>query len=549
MTAGWRPHARIPALRLVLLIAAVQVAASARVVNPPGQPTILSLSTLDPFSVPACSQPGAARDNAGCGLLTLKLQPPAQDGGAAVSGYSIVCMPQRCNVLVRRGRRQLLAAAAEVSPGCNPAHTMKASGLGTKIKGSNALLFKLPFPALTGYAAYKCVATAANVRGWGATSAVKPTLLPPSPPSSTPTVVGVGFNSASDVVVTVRKPPPNAGITGFLLLARPAGVRRASGSGIVRSAAAVPAGPHMELRLPSKQLQPGTNYQLAVHYVHTDAGAPNPLLSTPAMEAVRTPDPTNPTVVSVTALDPAAVPACRERGAAYTAAGCNDVTIVVAPPESAAVRAAVTSYTVVCKRCDIARRRSSQRRLLGALNPCTMPPNVTGLGEAMPDGKLKFKLSLTDFTVGTYQCTAVGSTAQGNTDTSPEVPFPVPNSPPTSGWVINSLSLSGTDACVKVAYISAASDAGITGYLIIAKPADGSGDIVLEVKATPPANSGGLTPPSPCKIISLAGRPDTEFSFFTQTLKSVSPTLTLKGALWSGPKVTTPPAAPPGSSP
>lgn len=239
-----------------------------------------------------------------------------------------------------------------------------------------------------------------------------------------------------------------AGITGFLLLARPAGVRRASGSGIVRSAAAVPAGPHMELRLPSKQLQPGTNYQLAVHYVHTDAGAPNPLLSTPAMEAVRTPDPTNPTVVSVTALDPAAVPACRERGAAYTAAGCNDVTIVVAPPESAAVRAgaralwslggrvegrsradclqvphlathpclsvwwfahlrsparclhaalaAVTSYTVVCKRCDIARRRSSQRRLLGALNPCTMPPNVTGLGEAMPDGK-----------VGVRQCTSL----------------------------------------------------------------------------------------------------------------------------------------------
>lgn len=41
--------------------------------------------------------------------------------------------------------------------------------------------------------------------------------------------------------------------------------------------------------------------------------------------------------------------------------------------------------------------------------------------------QLKFKLSLTDFTVGTYQCTAVGSTAQGNTDTSPEVPFPVPN--------------------------------------------------------------------------------------------------------------------------
>lgn len=32
-------------------------------------------------------------------------------------------------------------------------------------------------------------------------------------------------------------------------------------------------------------------------------------------------------------------------------------------------------------------------------------------------------------------------------------------SPPTSGWVINSLSLSGTDACVKVAYISAASGA------------------------------------------------------------------------------------------
>lgn len=165
-------------------------------------------------------------------LMTFRLSrgAPSPLYPAAVSGYSIVCMPQRCNVLVRRGRRQLLAAAAEVSPGCNPAHTMKASGLGTKIKGSNAvrarvtlasgglvelpqmgrknptcsgrfvlpcpsswapltlaprapvplqLLFKLPFPALTGYAAYKCVATAANVRGWGATSAVKPTLLPP----------------------------------------------------------------------------------------------------------------------------------------------------------------------------------------------------------------------------------------------------------------------------------------------------------------------------------------------------------------------------------
>ncbi len=132
-----------------------------------------------------------------------------------------------------------------------------------------------------------------------------------------------------------------AGITGFLLLARPAGVRGASSSGTVRTASAAPKGQGVELVLPKEQLQPGTKYQLAVHYTHTDAGAPNPLLSKPAIQTVRTPDPvvTNPTVVSVSAPDPAAVPACRERGDAYTAAGCNDVTILVAPPNSAAVQA------------------------------------------------------------------------------------------------------------------------------------------------------------------------------------------------------------------
>ncbi len=41
------------------------------------------------------------------------------------------------------------------------------------------LTFQLPFPALTGYAAYKCVATAANSKGTGPASAVKTTLLPP----------------------------------------------------------------------------------------------------------------------------------------------------------------------------------------------------------------------------------------------------------------------------------------------------------------------------------------------------------------------------------
>lgn len=231
-----------------------------------------------------------------------------------------------------------------------------------------------------------------------------------------------------------------AGITGFLLLARPAGVRGAAGGSIVRSATAAPAGQHMELRLAAQQLQPGTNYQLAVHYAHARAGVPNPLLSTPVIKTVRTPDPTNPVVVSVAALDPAAVPACRERGAAYDAAGCNDVTILVDPPKSTAVRAgaraygwgagarggsaangartlppwdvpphvacwptnsrlpgrctplpslaAITSYTVVCKRCNSVPRRSSQRRLLGLLNPCTNPPTVRGQGEAAPGGKV-----------------------------------------------------------------------------------------------------------------------------------------------------------------
>lgn len=154
-----------------------------RVVSPPGPPTIVSLSTLDPFSVPACSTVGPARDSAGCGLLTVKLQPPAQNGGAggsgwpqvqrptaaeccclhslsppvpparktpaaplspllcnpaALSSYSVVCVPQRCNILVRRGRRQL-AATAEVSPPCNPAHMMRASGPGSKLKGSSSV--------------------------------------------------------------------------------------------------------------------------------------------------------------------------------------------------------------------------------------------------------------------------------------------------------------------------------------------------------------------------------------------------------------------------
>ncbi|KAL4436620.1 hypothetical protein ABPG75_003759 [Micractinium tetrahymenae] len=548
MTAGWPSHRwRTPPL--VLLVVALHAAAVARAVSPPGPPTISSLSTLDPFSVPACSQPGTARDTAGCGLLSLKLQPPAQNGGAAISSYSIVCVPQQCTILVRRGRRMLRAASAEVIPSCTPANTMKASGPGSKVKGSSLLLFQLPFPALTGYAFYKCVATAANSKGWGASSSAKYTLLPPSPPSPTPNVVDAGINSAGGLVVTVRKPPANAGINGFVLLARPAGARHASGSDVVRIATGVPSAQQAELQVPREQLQPGTSYQLAVHYAHTAAGAANPLLSMPAARTVRTPDPTNPTVVSVTALDPATTPTCRERNDGYKAAGCYDVVIVVDPPKNAAVRAAITSYTVVCKRCNSARRRSSQRRLLGALDPCTMPPTTSGLGEAMPSGKLKFTMSLTDFNVGTYQCTAVGSTAQGDTDTSPQKPFPVPVSPPTSGWAITSLSMSGTDACVKTTYCSANSDQGITGYLIIAQPADGSGNVVLEVAATPSpggggALSGGLPPPSSCKMVSLAGRPNTQFTFSTQTLVVVSPALTLKGALSGSRKLTTPPDAP-----
>ncbi len=35
--------------------------------------------------------------------------------------------------------------------------------------------------------------------------------LPRSPPSSTPSLLGVKFNSAGALVVTVKKPPPNAG--------------------------------------------------------------------------------------------------------------------------------------------------------------------------------------------------------------------------------------------------------------------------------------------------------------------------------------------------
>ncbi len=144
--------------------------------------------------------------------------------------------------------------------------------------------------------------------------------------------------------------------------------------------------------------------------------------------------------------------------------------------------------------------------------------------------QLKFTLPLVNFTVGTYQCTAVGNTAQGSTDTSPAVPFPVPNrwarhrrrqggllfgriceaqglrtaggsgalmtrsscdlpdcrlcphlpcSPPTSGWAIQSVTLSGTDACVKTSYLSATSGAplgslaGMAGMLpsVLARPA------------------------------------------------------------------------------
>lgn len=528
--------------RLVLLLTALHITAAASVVSPPGPPTITALSTLDPFSVPACSQSGAARERAGCGLLTLKLQPPAHDGGAAVTRYRIVCMPQRCNILVRRGRRQLLAGA-EVTPGCTSAYTMNAAGPGAKVKGSSLLTFQLPFPALTGYAAFKCVATASNSKGWGTSSSARPTMLPPSPPSATPSVVGVKVDSAGAVVVTVKKPPANAGITGFLLLARPAGVRGAAGGSIVRSAAAAPAGQHMELRLAAQQLQPGTNYQLAVHYAHARAGVPNPLLSTPVIKTVRTPDPTNPVVVSVAALDPAAVLACRERGAAYDAAGCNDVTILVDPPKSTAVRAAITSYTVVCKRCNSVPRRSSQRRLLGLLNPCTNPPTVRGQGEAAPGGKLKFRMSLLAFAVGTYQCTAVGETAQGDTDISPEQPFTVPTSPPTSGWTMRDPKLLDDNrACINTTYFSSTSDAGITGYLIIARPADGSGDVVREVPSS--GGGGGLNGGQCTLIISLAGRPNTQFSFYTQTLKAVSPALTLKGTLMGNRQLTTPPDAP-----
>lgn len=347
-----------------------------------------------------------------------------------------------------------------------------------------------------------------------------------------------------------------AGITGFLLLARPAGVRGAAGGSIVRSAAAAPAGPHMELRLAAQQLQPGTNYQLAVHYAHARAGVPNPLLSTPVIKTVRTPDPINPVVVSVAALDPAAVPACRERGAAYDAAGCNDVTILVDPPKSTAVREGARAYgrwlgcwgalqpmargrcrRGMCRRtlvvgqqtpaylagaprfprlqpspatrwcasaataCPAAavsgacwvswtpaptrpllaargRRRPAARWVLvprqlipvtcqhaqghasewaqSEQEPCSaqLPAQGTSLSSAghcsgapalacpqahppthppVPAAlrrnallQLKFKMSLLAFAVGTYQCTAFGKTAQGDTDISPEQPFTVP---------------------------------------------------------------------------------------------------------------------------
>lgn len=48
------------------------------------------------------------------------------------------------------------------------------------------LTFQLPFPVLTGYAAFKCVATASNSKGWGTSSSARPTMLPPrcAPPAS-----------------------------------------------------------------------------------------------------------------------------------------------------------------------------------------------------------------------------------------------------------------------------------------------------------------------------------------------------------------------------
>ncbi|PSC67753.1 hypothetical protein C2E20_8625 [Micractinium conductrix] len=151
--------------------------------GPPGTPSIASLYSPSPYTTPACASAGNAYGEAGCGVLTVRVDKPSSDGGQVIEEYLVVCKPTWCPDSAGAGRR-LLGALSVRNPCTFPAI---ASGLGTPVQGGRLgrVQFELPMDQWQ-TTTYGCNVTCRNSLGWSLPSYVSTTEVPPMPPPYPP---------------------------------------------------------------------------------------------------------------------------------------------------------------------------------------------------------------------------------------------------------------------------------------------------------------------------------------------------------------------------